>query len=138
MLWRWLIITVSVWVATYIVPGLSYDNWQSLLVAALVLGLLNAFLKPILVLFSLPVVILTMGLFLLIINAVLLLLTAHLVKGFHVADFWSALGASVIISVVSLILGQQGRVVARRASAPPPAAQPRKGPPPGNGPIIDV
>jgi len=138
MLWRWLIITVSVWVATYIVPGISYDNWQSLLVAALVLGALNAFLKPILVLFSLPVVVMTMGLFLLIINAVLLLLTGHLVKGFHVAGFWSALGASVIISVVSLILGQRGRVIARPVSSPPPAPPPHKGPPPGNGPIIDV
>lgn len=138
MLWRWLIITVAVWVATYIVPGIHYDNWQSLLVAALVLGALNAFVKPILILFSLPVVVMTLGLFLMIINALLLLLTGKLVTGFHVDGFWSAFGASIIISLVSLILGQRGRVLARpvRPAAPPSPVQ--KGPPPGKGPIIDI
>ena len=69
---RWIIIMVAVLVATHIVPGIHYDHWQGLLIATFVLGLLNAFLKPVLLFLSLPLVIVTFGLFTVVINALLL------------------------------------------------------------------
>lgn len=140
MLIRWLVLTVAVWVATVIIPGIQADTWQSLVVAALVLGILNAFVRPILLLVSLPLLLLTLGLFLLVINALLLKLTDALVPGFHVNGFWPAVGGSLIISIVGLFLGGIGARAARRRTRvvveerPPP----QKGPPPGKGPIIDV
>ena len=116
---------------------------QDLLIAALVLGVLNAFVKPLLRLISLPFIILTLGFFLLVINALLLWLTSKLVHGFHVDGFWPAVWASLVVSLVSMFLGYSNRrqprprVVFNR-SPPPPAASPRQGPPPGKGPIIDV
>lgn len=102
---RWLILTLAVWVAAHLVPGITYDHWRSLLVAALVLGMLNVFVKPILLLISLPLIFCTFGLFLILINALLLKATAWLVPGLHVTSFWSALGGSLVISVVSLFFG---------------------------------
>ena len=102
---RWLILTFAVWVAAHLVPGIAYDHWQSLLIAALVLGILNAFVKPILMLISLPLIFFTFGLFLVLINALLLKATSWLVPGLHVASFWSALGGSLVVSIVSLFFG---------------------------------
>ena len=102
---RWLILTLAVWVAAHLVPGIAYDHWQSLLVAALVLGILNAFVKPIILLISLPLIFVTFGFFLVLINALLLKATAWLVPGLHVASFWSALGGSLVVSIVSLFFG---------------------------------
>ena len=102
---RWLILTLAVWVAAHLVPGIAYDHWPNLLVAALVLGILNAFVKPILMLISLPLIFVTFGLFLVLINALLLKATAWLVPGLHVASFWSALGGSLVVSIVSLFFG---------------------------------
>lgn len=102
-LFRWLITTIAVWAAVEIVPGVEYDRWQSLVVAALVLGALNTFVKPLIAFLSLPLIIVTFGLFLILINALLLQWTAALVPGFSV-DGWSpALLASMIISIVSLL-----------------------------------
>ena len=133
---RWLILTLAVWVATYIVPGLGYENWKSLVIAALVLGVLNAFVKPILQMLAIPFIILTLGFFLLVINALLLRLTGWLVPGFHVAGFWPAVGGSLVISIVSFFLGYSGhrRIEVRRHGGPSSDARP----PPGRGPIIDV
>jgi len=102
---RWLILTLAVWVAANLVPGIAYDHWRNLLVAALVLGILNAFVKPILLLISLPLIVFTFGLFLVLINALLLQATAWLAPGLHIASFWSALGGSLVISIVSLFFG---------------------------------
>ncbi|MFA5043294.1 MAG: phage holin family protein [Kiritimatiellia bacterium] len=102
---RWLILTLAVWVAAHVAPGIAYDNWPSLLIAALVLGILNAFVKPILMLISLPLIFVSFGLFLVLINALLLKATAWLAPGLHVASFWSALGGSLVISIVSLFFG---------------------------------
>ena len=89
---RWLINTLAVLVATYIVPGISYARPIDLVVAALILGILNAILRPLLLLLSLPLLIFTLGLFTLVINALLLLLASKLVgePHFHVDGFWSA------------------------------------------------
>jgi putative membrane protein len=134
---RWLMLAVAAWIAAAIVPGISYDNWQSLLIAALVLGILNAFVRPVLGLLSLPLIILTMGLFLPVLNALLLMLTAWLVPGFHVRGFWSAVGGSLVISLVSFFLGYSGQ--RRRIVVAPTAVHTdQRRPPPGRGPIIDV
>ena len=140
-LFRWLALTIAVWAATQIVPGGVWaDGTQDLLIAALVLGVLNAFVRPLLRLISLPFIILTFGLFLVVINALLLWLTAKLVHGFHVHGFWNAIGASLVVSLVSVLLGYSNhrrappRVVINRSPPPPPS----RGPPPGKGPIIDV
>ncbi|CAF0703759.1 conserved membrane hypothetical protein [Candidatus Methylacidithermus pantelleriae] len=102
---RWFILTVAVFVAAHIrFLGITYDHWSSLLAAALILGITNALLKPILVVVSLPLVLLTFGLFLLVINAFLLYLVGALVAGFHVPGFLSALGGAIVISLVRVIL----------------------------------
>jgi len=108
MIWifiRWVITTLAVWVAVELVPGLDYDRWQTLLLAALVLGMLNAFVKPLLTLISIPLIIISLGLFLIFINAALLKLTAWLVPGFLVADWLSAFLGSIIISLVTFFFG---------------------------------
>jgi len=104
---RWLVTTLAVWVAVELVPGLEYDRWQALVMAALVLGILNTFVKPLLTLISIPLIVVTLGLFLIIINAALLKLTAWLVPGFFVADWLSAFLGSIIISIVTFFFGGQ-------------------------------
>jgi len=148
LFFRWFVLTIAVWVATLMVPHVSYDHFSDLLIAALVLGVLNALVRPLLQLISLPFIILSLGLFLLVINALLLGLTSTLVPGFHVDGTWAAVGGSVVISIVSLFLGyprdshpQSPRFSRWRSSRATPADTPplrRKGPPPGKGPIIDV
>ena len=107
---RLIISTIAVLVADLMLPGVSLGDMSqtnglltALLVAA-VLGLLNALLKPILILLTLPVTILTLGLFLLVINAVIVLITAKLIDGFHVDSFWWALGFSLLLSVFTSVL----------------------------------
>ena len=108
-----LITAAALFVAVYVVPGLDFAfepelAWLKFLVVALIFGLVNTFVRPILLIFTLPITIMTLGLFLLVINAVLLLLTgvisAELNLGFTVADFWAALLGSIVISIVGLLL----------------------------------
>jgi len=133
---RWLILTVAVWVAAHLVPGISYESGSSLLIAALVLGILNSFVKPVLSLLSLPLIILSLGLFLPVINALMLELVAWLVPGFHVGGFWSAVGGSLVISVVGLVVGYHGS--RRRIVVTSGPTRVTGTPPPGKGPIIDL
>src|SRR5438046_694912 len=101
---RWVISTVAVLVATYIVPGIKFEHWQDLFVATLVLGLLNSFLRPILMLLSLPLLIFTLGLFTIVINALLLLLVDWLLRPkFVVETFGSAFWGALVISILSLL-----------------------------------
>ena len=95
---------IAVFVATKVVPGVSFDDWVGLALFAVVLGLLNAVVKPILTILALPVVLLTLGLAILLINAVVFLLAAAIVPGFHVDGFLSALLASLVVSIVSWVL----------------------------------
>ena len=104
---RWLITTLAVWVAVELVPGLDYDRWQTLALAALVLGILNTFVKPLLTLITIPLIFVTLGLFLIIINAALLKLTAWLVPDFFVASWLAAFAGSIIISIVTFFFGGQ-------------------------------
>src|SRR5438045_2664892 len=101
---QWLIGTLAVLVATQVVKGIHYDTGAGLLVATLLLGILNLFVRPLLTLLSLPLVILTLGLFRVVINAGLLLLVDGLVEQFHVDGFASAFWGALVISIVSLLL----------------------------------
>jgi putative membrane protein len=100
---RWLVTTASVWVAAPL-AGLHYDHTSSLVAAALILGIINAFVRPVILLLSLPFIILTLGLGILIVNALLLMVVAGLVPGFHVDSFGQAFFGALIISIVSWIL----------------------------------
>ena len=95
-------------------PGIRFDGVLPLLAAAAAVGLLNALLRPVLVFFTLPLVLISLGLFVVVINAALLLLASRLVPGFHVAGFGSALLGSLLVSVLSFLLnravgGEKGR-----------------------------
>ena len=106
---RWLINTLALYVAVQVVPGVDYDRGPvGLLLVAILFGLVNAFLRPLLTLLTCPLVLVTLGLFLFVNNAVLLLLTGWLSSqfdlGFRVAGFWPAFWAGLLISLVSLFL----------------------------------
>jgi len=101
---RWLINTVSLLAVVHIVAGVSVDRWQTTMIAALVIGLLNAFIRPLLLVLTLPVNLLSLGLFTLVINGCLFYLAAWLVNGFHVAGFWSAFLGALVFSIISWLL----------------------------------
>lgn len=102
--------TVFVLLLSYLLPGVSVAGWEVALLVALVLGLLNIFVKPILILFTLPATILTLGLFLLVINAIIIMLCDALVPGFTVSSFWSALLFSIVLSLCqSLVSGMSDK-----------------------------
>ena len=98
---RWLVITVAILLASQFVPGIEVDKLSTAVVAACVLGLVNIFIKPIVVVLTLPLSILTLGVFYFVINAFMLKLAAYLVSGFEVQSFFSAFFGSLIISIVS-------------------------------------
>ena len=98
---RWLILSAAIMIAAYLFPGIEVNGFATALFAALVLGILNAFFRPILIVLPLPINILTLGLFTFVINAFLLMMTSGVIGGLEVAGFGSALLGSLIISVVS-------------------------------------
>jgi putative membrane protein len=98
---RLLITMVGLWIATLIVPGIALGGFGTILLAAFLLGIVNAVVKPLFILFTLPLTILTLGLFLLVINAAVLGLVALLLPGFTIAGFWAALLGSVVVSLFS-------------------------------------
>jgi putative membrane protein len=102
---HWGITAVSLWVASHIFRGLKFADTGSLIVAALLLGFANAIVRPLLVVLTLPLTLITFGLFLLVINALMIQLVAWLAKGFRVSGFWTAFFASIFISILSLVLG---------------------------------
>ena len=118
---RMLITAAGLWLSAVLVPGIRVDGISTLLVAALLLGLVNAFVRPVIVILTLPITILTLGLFLFVINAAMLGLVAALLAGFTIAGFFSALVGSLIISATSWVassyIGPSGRyeiIVVRR------------------------
>ena len=100
----WTITSVSLWVASHVFRGIKFSSGGALIVAALLLGFANALVRPVLILLTLPLTILTLGLFLLVINALMILLVAKLVNGFKVNGFWTALFASAFVSLLSMVL----------------------------------
>jgi putative membrane protein len=106
LLFRILITAILVLVIAKIMKGVIVDEFTTALTVAIVLGLLNFFVKPVLVLFTLPVTMFTLGLFLLVINAVMILLCDHFVEGFHVSSFWTAMLFSIILSLSQSLVYQ--------------------------------
>lgn len=98
---RTVVTAIALWIAVAIVPGLAARDMGTLILAAILLGLVNATLRPAMVFLSIPLTLLTFGLFLLVVNAAMLALVAWLVPAFTVAGFWSALFGAVVVSIVS-------------------------------------
>ena len=103
LLARWIVNAAALMLVAYLYPGVSVDSFWAALIAALVLGLVNAVVRPLLVLLTLPVTLLTLGLFIFVINALLFWLVAELVPGFNVGGFGSALLGSILYSVITLL-----------------------------------
>ena len=101
---RWAATTISVMVASSIIHGIRYDTVAALIGASLLLGILNAFVRPFLLILSAPLILVTLGFFILILNGLLLLIVPSVVTGFHVDGFWSAFWGAIVISIVSWIL----------------------------------
>ncbi len=102
---HWGITAISLWVASRIFRGIKFTSTWSLIVSALLLGFANAIVKPLLIVLTLPLTFLTFGLFLLVINALMILLVSSLVSGFKVSSFWTAFFASIFVSVLSFLMG---------------------------------
>jgi putative membrane protein len=134
----WLINTLAVAIVVNVVPGIHSEKPVHWVVASLLLGILNAFLRPILLLLALPLLIFSLGLFILVINALLLYFVGILLKPhFYVDTFWSAFWGALVISIVSILLNSitgtgNSRIQVRRG---PPPSNPGPG---GDGPVIDV
>jgi putative membrane protein len=135
----WIISTLAVLVAVRLVEGIHYAKPLDLLAASLLLGILNSFLRPIIRLLAWPLVIFTLGLFMLVINAVLLYFVGFLLPHFYVDGFWAAFKGALIISIVSLVLNfltgtGQTRIQVHRIRRPPGRDRDDG----GSGPVIDI
>lgn len=101
---KWFIVAFSILIISYYLPGVTVSSFLSALWVALFLGIINMFIKPVLILITLPINILTLGLFTFVINAVLVLFASSVIKGFYVRDFLSALLFGIILSIINYIL----------------------------------
>jgi putative membrane protein len=106
---RWVLNTLALLLVAHVVPNFSYRSWVSLAIAAAVLGLLNAVVRPILWFITLPITVVTLGLFLLVLNAIMLELTDWLVPGFEIDGFGWAIVGAVVLSLISLVTDRIGR-----------------------------
>jgi len=102
---HWAITALALWLASLLFKGLKFTDTTSLVISALLLGFANAIVKPLLIVLTLPLTLVTFGFFLLVINALMILLVARLVKGFQVSGFWTAFFASIFISLLSIAIG---------------------------------
>ena len=109
MLMNLVVNAIAFYVVGYLVPGMILEGWQALLVVSVVWGLITMFVKPVLSFLTLPINVLSLGLFSFILNALLLMFTASLVPGFGVESFWLALLASLFLSLVNAVLTRMGR-----------------------------
>lgn len=111
---RTALVALGLWLATYVFSGLAFDGPATLIAAALLLGVVNAVVRPLAIVLTLPLTLLTLGLFLLVVNAGMLALVAWLLDGFSISGFWTALAASILVSVFSWaasgMIGNSGRV----------------------------
>lgn len=114
LLIRWIVLTLAILVTAYFFDGIHVSGFFSAFFTAATLGILNAFFRPVLLVITLPINILSMGLFTFIINAVLLLMASGVIPGFKIAGFWSAVFGSIMVSLVSwilnLLINPQGKV----------------------------
>lgn len=102
---QWLVVAIGLWVTAYLVPGVSFSSTTALVVAALVLGLVNALVRPILTILTLPLTVLTLGLFYLVVNGLAFAIAAAVTPGFTVAGFGSAIIGALLVSLVSWAVG---------------------------------
>ena len=100
----WLINAVALFAVPYLMPSIKVDSFVVALIAALVLGLINTFIRPVLVLLTLPATLLTLGLFIFVINGLLFWFVGSFIDGFHVGGFWSAVGGAILYSIISWAL----------------------------------
>ncbi|MEA2102495.1 MAG: phage holin family protein [Thermodesulfobacteriota bacterium] len=101
---KWIVSSIALACTAWLLSGIRIETGITLFLAALVIGLLNAFLRPIVILLTLPLNLLTLGLFTFVINAIMILFASEIVTGFHVDSFWSALLAAIVMSIVSFII----------------------------------
>jgi len=118
ILFSWLIMSVAVFLTAYLLPGVSVESFFAAIVVALVLGIINTFFKPILILLTFPITIVTLGLFSLVLNALLIMVTGAIVPDFTVENFWWALLFSVVLSLINGFLGK----MRPKAQSPGPRA----------------
>jgi putative membrane protein len=138
ILTRWLVLTVALAAAAYLIEGIAINSVFSAVLAAGTLVLLNAFLKPILLLLTLPINVLSLGLFTFVVNAFVLKTASVIIPGFTVSGFWPAVFGSILISVVSGLLNRFiGRHLTDRG-APPDQGRPPGSPLSGKDNIIDM
>jgi putative membrane protein len=102
---HWGITALSLWLTSFIFHGISFANKKSLFLSALLLGFANAVIRPIIIILTIPLTLITFGLFLLVINALMMLLVSALVPGFRISGFWTAFFASIVVTLLSLIVG---------------------------------
>ncbi|HSP15799.1 MAG TPA: phage holin family protein [Thermoanaerobaculia bacterium] len=113
LLLRWLLNTLALFIVVHVVPGFHYRDLVSLAIAALVLGLLNAIVRPILFLLTLPLTIVTLGLFLVVLNAIMLELTDAIVPGFGIDSFGWAIVGALVLAIVSVFTNRIGTAAQR-------------------------
>lgn len=108
------LVALGLWLASYIFSGLAFNSPGTLIAAALLLGVVNAVVRPLAIILTLPLTLITLGLFLLVVNAGMLGLVAWMLDGFAISGFWTALGASLLVSIFSWVasgvIGNSGRV----------------------------
>jgi putative membrane protein len=152
LLLRWLVLAAGVTIAANVIDGIRCDSRETLIVVVLLLSFFNAILRPLLVLLALPFIVLTLGLGMVVINALLFLLVDWLVDGFHVASFWSAVAGAIIVSLTGWAANLLIRQNPPRGPHPPggssgghfggwtrPAPRvPERKTPPGKGDVIDI
>ncbi|MCF8034450.1 MAG: phage holin family protein [Desulfarculaceae bacterium] len=111
-LFRWVVNALGLLFVSWLFEGIRVDGLGWAFVAALFLGVFNALIRPVLILLTLPITIVTMGLFILVINALMLWLTGWLLAGFHVQGFWTAIGGALVLGIISLaangLVGERG------------------------------
>lgn len=106
---RWVINAIALFIVTYLVKGITVESLPVLFIAALVIGLANAIIKPIVFWLTLPLTIVTLGLFLIVINGLMLEIAAWVVPGFTIDSFWSAMIGGIILGIISLLTGWIGK-----------------------------
>jgi putative membrane protein len=114
LLFRWVVNALGLLFVSWLFDGIQVDGVGWAFVAALFLGIFNALVRPVLILLTLPITVVTMGLFILVINALMLWLTGTLLAGFQVHGFWTAIGGALVLSVISLaansLVGERGNI----------------------------
>ena len=102
---HWGVTALALWLTSFIFHGISFSSKKSLLISALLLGFVNAVIRPIVIILTIPLTLVTFGLFLLVINAVMMMLVSALVPGFRISGFWTAFFASIVVTLISIFVG---------------------------------